>query len=338
MSGVRLAVTMMISRTPLRVSFCGGGSDLASYYRYSAEGGCVTSMSLAAYVHVTVNKRFGDDIRLSYSRTEIVDDFEDLEHELVREAMRMTGVTSGVEITTIADIPSRGTGLGSSSAVTVGLLNALHRFKGNDFSPEELASQACQIEIDILGQPIGKQDQYGCAIGGINHIRFLPNDEVIIEPLNLADEIYDRIENEFALIYTGLTRSANETLKEQNSKNEVNSEILDLMCQQARSARDLLKSGDLAALGALLNETWQMKKKLASGISIPEIDELYQALLDCGASGGKLLGAGGGGFILFHADSKARQQIEQTLPDHRILTLKLEDRPSRMIFDSRDLV
>ncbi|MGY8701696.1 MAG: GHMP family kinase ATP-binding protein, partial [Candidatus Poseidoniales archaeon] len=152
---------MMISRTPLRVSFCGGGSDLPAFYRQSAEGGCVTSLSLAAHIHVIVNKRFGDDIRLSYSKTEIVDDFEDLQHELVREAMRITGVTSGVEITTIADIPSRGTGLGSSSAVTVGLLNALHSFAGNQVSSEKLAEQACKIEIEVLAQPIGRQDQYG---------------------------------------------------------------------------------------------------------------------------------------------------------------------------------
>lgn len=337
MSGAPLAGTMMISRTPLRVSFCGGGSDLASYYRNSVDGGCVTSMSLAAYVHVTVNKRFGDDIRLSYSRTEIVDNFEDLQHELVREAMRMTGVTSGVEITTIADIPSRGTGLGSSSAVTVGLLHALHRFNGNQVSAEELAAQACKIEIDVLGQPIGKQDQYGCALGGINHIRFLPNEEVIIEPLHLSDEINARIENEFALLYTGLTRSANETLKEQNSRSETNSEALDLMCKHAQNARDLLISGDLAGLGALLNETWEMKKGLASGVSIPEIDELYQTLIECGASGGKLLGAGGGGFILFHANADAHERIKETLSEHRILPLKLERKPSRMIFDSKDL-
>jgi len=329
--------SMMISRTPLRVSFCGGGSDLPAYYRNSADGGCVTSLAMAAYIHVTVNKRFGDDIRLSYSQTEIVDDFEDLQHELVREAMRMTGVTKGVEITTIADIPSRGTGLGSSSAVTVGLLNALHRFNGNEVSSEELAAQACQIEMDILGQPIGRQDQYAAALGGVNHIRFLPDDSVIAEPLELSQELLQRIEKEFTLLYTGLTRSASQILEQQSVNSSENMAQLDKMCSQAKRARDLLLSGDLKGLGELLHEGWMLKKELAAGISVPEIDALYQTIREHGATGGKLLGAGGGGFILFHGDEGVREKIALALPENKLLPVVVETQSSRVIFDSSDL-
>ncbi len=183
---------MLISRTPVRVSFCGGGTDLAAFYENHPEGGAVTSLALKRYLYVTVNPRFDDEVRVSYSKTEIVSDFEQLEHELVREAMRLTGVTKSVEITTIADIPSRGTGLGSSSTLTVGLLNALHRFAGREVSQAELAEQACHIEIEVLNQPIGKQDQYAAALGGMNTIRFLPNGGVEAEPLlitGVASEI-----------------------------------------------------------------------------------------------------------------------------------------------------
>ena len=310
---------------------------MPAYYRNTADGGCVTSLSMAAYIHVTVNRRFGDDIRLSYSQTEIVDDFEDLQHELVREAMRMTGVTKGVEITTIADIPSRGTGLGSSSAVTVGLLNALHRFNGNEVSPEVLAAQACQIEIDILGQPIGRQDQYASALGGVNHIRFLPDDGVVVEPLDLSQELLQRIENEFTLLYTGMTRSASMMLEEQSVNSPENMAQLDEMCEQARQARGLLLSGDLNKLGELLHEGWMLKKELASGISVPEIDSLYQTIREHGATGGKLLGAGGGGFILFHGEEGVRERIAQALPDNKLLPVVVEAQPSRVIFDSSDL-
>ena len=173
---------MIISRTPLRASFCGGGTDIDSFSKTEERGGKVVSLAIDKYIHVLVNKRFDERVRVSYSSLELVDDFEDLKHELVREAMRLTGVTSGVEITTIADIPSRGTGLGSSSTVTVGLLNALHKFAGRDASPAQLAEEACLIEIDILGQPIGRQDQYAAAFGGLNAFSF-DSKGVRVEPI-----------------------------------------------------------------------------------------------------------------------------------------------------------
>jgi D-glycero-alpha-D-manno-heptose-7-phosphate kinase len=323
---------MMISRTPLRVSFCGGGSDLAAYYENSSEGGCVTSLSLARYIHVTVNQRFDDDIRLSYSKTEIVQDFEDLQHELVREAMRMVGVRGGVEITTIADIPSRGTGLGSSSAVTVGLLSALYEYVGKSVSAFTLAEQACQIEIEILGQPVGRQDQYGCAVGGVNHIRFLPDGSTVVEPLELSDEIIARMGEEFTLLYTGKTRSAAELLARQSAQTADHTAQLGRMCDQARQARDALLVGDLEQVGDLLHEGWELKQQLASGITLPEIDELYSTVRNCGATGGKLLGAGGGGFILFHGSPEVRAKVAQALPEHRMLPLEVARKPVEIIF------
>ncbi len=292
----------------------------------------MTSLSLARYIHVTVNQRFDDDIRLSYSKTEIVQDFEDLQHELVREAMRMVGVRGGVEITTIADIPSRGTGLGSSSAVTVGLLSALYEYVGKSVSALTLAEQACQIEIEILGQPVGRQDQYGCAVGGVNHIRFLPDGSTVVEPLELSDEIIARMGEEFTLLYTGKTRSAAELLARQSAQTADHTAQLGRMCDQARQARDALLVGDLEQVGDLLHEGWELKQQLASGITLPEIDELYSTVRNCGATGGKLLGAGGGGFILFHGSPEVRAKVAQALPEHRMLPLEVARKPVEIIF------
>lgn len=325
---------MIISQTPLRVSFCGGGSDLAAYYQNSKNGGCVTSLSLAKYIHVTVNKRFEDDIRVSYSKTEIVDDFEDLQHELVREAMRMTGVTKGVEITTIADIPSKGTGLGSSSAVTVGLLSALYAYSGQDVSAVRIAEQACEIEISILGQTIGKQDQYGCAIGGINHISFNRDDTVGIEPLAMPDSLISKMEEEFTLLYTGKTRSATKVLSRQSQNTAAKMESLDRMVEQAKEVKELLLAGEFKKVGELLHETWEIKKKLAQGISIPEIDELYDIIRSSGATGGKLLGAGGGGFILFHGSKEVRAKVAESLPNYRLLPVEVATEAVSIIFSN----
>ncbi len=315
---------MIISRTPLRVSFCGGGTDIASFYKNDVEGGRVTSFSFARYVYVTVNKRFDDSVRVSYSKTEIVDDFEDLEHELVREAMRLTGVTSGVEITTIAEIPSRGTGLGSSSAVTVGLLNALHHFAGSNPDSITLAEQACKIEIDILGQPIGKQDQYAAAFGGINHFQFRSDGIVIIEPLSVERSAASDFVKNFTLLYTGITRSANQILEEQIENTVDKSEMLVQIRDQASLARELIEAGDVVKLAELLNKAWEMKQTLASGITIPEINELYSEILSSGSKGGKLLGAGGGGFILFQSDGNIREELSKRLPNNQQLNLDID--------------
>ena len=327
---------MIISRTPVRVSFCGGGTDVDWFSDSEPKGGLVTSLALARHIHVTVNARFDEKVRVSYSEMEIVDDFEDLQHELVREAMRMTGVTSGVEITTIADVPSRGTGLGSSSTVTVGLLNALHRFAGREVAAAQLADEACRIEIDILGQPIGRQDQYAAAFGGLNSISF-DSSGVVVEPLDLGDEVFGRLEEEFTLVFTGHSRSASSVLSEQPEDEADRLARLRVIRAQADEARAHLECGDLAGLGTLLEEAWQAKRGITASVSNAELDALHDRLMAAGASGAKLLGAGGGGFFLVHGAASLRQRLAAELGDeHRIIPLAVDHDGSTIIHDGSE--
>ncbi|MAT48622.1 MAG: GHMP kinase [Euryarchaeota archaeon] len=322
---------MIVSRTPLRVSFCGGGSDLKKYYSSSKKGGRVTSVALKKYVYVTVNSRFDESVRVSYSQMEIVDDFEKLNHQLVKEAMRMTGVVKGVEITTIADIPSKGSGLGSSSSVTVGLLHALHCFAGRTPSPSQLAEEACKIEIEILGQTIGKQDQYAAAFGGCNYMIFNPEGTVSVE--KLSTEI--SLENNFALLYTGITRLANNILKEQNDRTEKNRESLDLLVEQANIAKEMILDKNYSGLANLLNETWICKKELGSNVSNEKIDLMFNKLYDCGINGAKLLGAGGGGFILFEGDNEVMDMVKSEFSDKKVIPLEIDHEGSCILFSDR---
>ena len=278
---------MIISRTPLRASFCGGGTDIDGFSNSHEDGGKVVSLALDKYIYVIVNRRFDNMVRVSYSALEIVDDFENLNHELVREAMRITGVTSGVEITTIADIPSRGTGLGSSSTVTVGLLNALHKFSGHDASPEQLAEEACRIEIDILGQPIGRQDQYAAAFGGVNSILF-GSDGVSVNPLDISCK--SDISDQFTLVFTGLSRSASEVLEEEPDSPDDKLSRMRKIRLQADLAEQYLEASDLYNLGLLIGEAWKTKRGISSGVTGTEIDLLHQEIMSIGASGAKLLG------------------------------------------------
>ena len=322
---------MIISRTPVRVSFCGGGTDLDWFANSEQNGGRVTSLALNRYIHVIVNSRFDNMVRVSYSKMELVDNFEEIEHELVREAMRITGVTSGVEITTIADIPSRGTGLGSSSTVTVGLLNALHNFAGREVSAKQLAEEACKIEIDILGQPIGRQDQYAAAFGGVNSISF-GTDGVVVKPLDLSDDILDRLESEFTLVFTGMSRRASTVLSESPQDEADRLSRLRAIRTQADQAQALLESGDLAGLGALLESAWQAKRGITTSVSNQELDALHDRILALGANGAKLLGAGGGGFFLAHGDAGLRSQITTEFGDlHRIIPLAIDFDGSKII-------
>ena len=323
---------MIISRTPVRVSFCGGGTDVDWFATSEPNGGLVTSLALDRHIHVTVNRRFDDRVRVSYSSMETVDDFEDLEHELVREAMRMTGVTSGVEITTIADIPSRGTGLGSSSAVTVGLLNALHRFAGNNASPEQLAEEACRIEIDVLGQPIGRQDQYAAAFGGVNSISF-GADGVEINPVKISPYVSKRLSEEFTLVFTGTSRSASEVLSEVPDDPADKLARLRVIRGQADVARGLLESGDLAGMGSLIGEAWDSKRGISSGISGEKIDSLHSRIMAMGATGAKLLGAGGGGFFLVHGGGELRNRLVELGPEHRLIPLGVDVEGSVIIYE-----
>jgi len=329
---VREGAGMIITQTPLRIGLLGGGTDLPGYYR--EHGGRVLNCAIDKYVYVIVKERFDDDIYVNYSKKEIVSRVEDLEHELVREAMQVTGVMSGVEITTLADIPSAGgSGLGSSSAVTVGLLNALFAYQGRQVSAEELAEQACIIEIERCGKPIGKQDQYIAALGGMRDIRFGPGDEVVAEELRLCAADRRTLQQQIMLFYTGITRSADAILAEQNANMDVTRPQLDLLRDLAGFAAEQLRIGDVDALGPMLRESWEAKRKLASGVSNDQIDRAVSRALDAGASGAKLTGAGGGGFLLVICPMERQRRVRESLTGMRELPVKLDRLGSRVVLN-----
>jgi D-glycero-alpha-D-manno-heptose-7-phosphate kinase len=323
---------MIITQTPLRIGLLGGGTDLPDYYR--EHGGRVLNCAIDKYIYVIVKQRFDDDIYVNYSKKEIVSRIEDLEHELVREAMRMTGVTNGVEITTLADIPSAGgSGLGSSSAVTVGLLHALFAYRGRQVTAEELADRACTIEIDRCGKPIGKQDQYIAAFGGIRDIRFGPGDEVVAEEVELAAAERRDLQRNILLFYTGITRSADTILSEQTANIKATRPQLDLLRDLAGVAVDGLRRGDVDAVGAAMRESWEAKRKLAVGISNDQVDGAVARALGAGASGAKLTGAGGGGFLLVICPMEQQRAVRESLADMRELPVKLDPLGSRVVLN-----
>jgi D-glycero-alpha-D-manno-heptose-7-phosphate kinase len=315
---------MIISRTPLRVSFCGGGTDIDEFSFADPSGGRVISTAINKYVYVTINRRFDDRIRISYSSMEDVDSLSEIKHGLVREAMRLTGIDSGVEITTIADIPGRGTGLGSSSSVTVGLLNAMHSFQGRNPSKEQLAEEACKIEIEIMGAPIGRQDQYAASFGGINSIRF-GSGGVSVEPIEIENDLASRISRNFSLVFTGMTRSASKVLSQESEDEEDKSRRMRTIREHADRAALMFQNGDLDSVGGLLNETWNAKRGISSMITNPSIDELHRKVMSSGARGAKLLGAGNGGFLLVCGDGGLRKTLHGKLgPDFRIFPLEID--------------
>ena len=322
---------MIITQTPLRIGLLGGGTDLPDYYR--EHGGRVLNCALDKYVYVIVKQRFDDDIYVNYSKKEIVSHVEDLEHELVREAMKMTCVENGVEITTLADIPSAGSGLGSSSAVTVGLLHALFAYQGRQVPAEELAERACTIEINRCGKPIGKQDQYIAALGGIRDIRFGPGDEVVAEELGISAAERRALQQNILLFYTGVTRSADSILAEQNANIKAARPQLDLLRDLAGFAVDRLRSGDIDAIGSAVRESWEAKRKLAAGVSNDQIDIAVSCALDAGALGAKLTGAGGGGFLLVICPMERQRAVRESLADMRELPVKLDRLGSRIVLN-----
>lgn len=327
---------MIITQTPLRIGLLGGGTDLPDYYR--EHGGRVLNCAIDKYVYVIVKERFDDDIYVNYSRKEIVSQVDDLEHELVREAMRMTGVTNGVEITTLADIPSAGSGLGSSSAVTVGLLHALLAYQGVQVAGEELAEQACVIEIDRCGKPIGKQDQYIAALGGVRDIRFGPGDAVVAEELGLSVAQRRLLQQQVMLFYTGITRRADSILSEQSANVAATLPQLDLLRDLAGFAVGRLRCGDVDAIGPAVRESWEAKRKLASGVSNDQIDKAITKALDAGAAGVKLTGAGGGGFLLVICPMERQPKVRIALADMRELPIKLDRLGSRVVLNvQRDI-
>ena len=328
---------MIISQTPLRIGLLGGGTDLPGYYR--EHGGRVLNCALDKYVYVIVKQRFDDAIYVNYSKKEIVSRVDDLEHELVREAMHMAGVVNGVEITTLADIPSGGgSGLGSSSAVTVGLLQALFAYQGRQVSAEELAERACTIEIERCRKPIGKQDQYIAALGGIRDIRFGPGDEVVAQELGLSAAGRRALQQQIMLFYTGVTRSADSILVEQRANIESTRPQLDLLRDLAGFAADRLRNGDVDAIGPAMRESWEAKRKLAAGVSNDEVDAAVTRALDAGASGAKLTGAGGGGFLLVICPPEHQRAVRESLNGMRELPVKLDRLGSRIVLNvQRDI-
>jgi D-glycero-alpha-D-manno-heptose-7-phosphate kinase len=327
---------MIITQTPLRIGLLGGGTDLPDYYRQ--HGGRVLNCALDKYVYVIVKQRFDDDIYVNYSKKEIVSHVADLEHELVRETMQMTGVKRGIEITTLADIPSAGSGLGSSSAVTVGLLHALFAYQGIQVSGEELAERACTIEIERCGKPIGKQDQYIAALGGIRDIRFGPGEHVVASELVLSAADRRALQRQIMLFYTGITRSANVILAEQNANVTATLPQLDLLRDLAGFAVERLRSGDVDAIGPAIRESWEAKRKLATGVSNERIDDAAARALDAGASGVKLTGAGGGGFLLVIAPIERQRKVRESLPEMRELPVRLDRLGSRVVLNvQRDI-
>jgi D-glycero-alpha-D-manno-heptose-7-phosphate kinase len=327
---------MIITQTPLRIGLLGGGTDLPDYYR--ERGGRVLNCAIDKYIYVIVKQRFDDEIYVNYSKKEIVSRVEDLEHELVREAMWMTGVTNGVEITTLADIPSSGSGLGSSSAVTVGLLHALFAYRGKQVTAEELADRACTIEIDRCGKPIGKQDQYIAAYGGIRDIRFGPGDQVTAEELELPAAGRRDLQRHIMLFYTGVTRSANSILAEQTANIKTARDQLDVLRDLAGLATDRLRCGDVDAVGEAMRKGWEAKRQLATGISNPQVDKAVDRALEAGATGAKLTGAGGGGFLLVICPMERQRAVRESLADMQEMPVKLDRLGSRVILNvTRDI-
>lgn len=309
---------MVISRTPLRVSFAGGGTDLPAFFEEHGSG-AVLSAAIDKYVHVLVAPRFEGDLRIGYSRTEICDRVDDIEHDLVREALRRTGLSGGLDVLTLADVPGGGTGMGSSSAVTVGLLNAFHAYRGEHRSAEELAREACEIEIDVLGKPIGYQDQFASAVGRMNLIEFERGGVVRVQPVVASAETFAQFHRSLMLFYLGGTRSADVVLAKQNAatRNGSNVDALIEMRELAYRTRDLLGQGDIDGVGTALHEGWQLKRTLAEGVSNNGIDDAYDSARKSGALGGKLLGAGGGGFLLVLAPRGAQDAVRGALAKFR---------------------
>lgn len=323
---------MIITQTPLRVSFGGGGTDLEAFW--SREPGCVLSTAINKYVYVIVKERFDSKIYLNYSRKEIVDHVDEIQHGLAREAMRMTGVDSGVEMTTLADVPSEGSGLGSSSSILVGLLNALWTLQGVASTAETLAQQACHIECDILKNPIGKQDQYIAAYGNMRFIEFTADGSVPVNGVDISGDTKRELESRLMLFFTGVTREASSILAEQTRITEDKLEQLREMKRQAKDLLTVSTNGcDLDEFGRILDRGWELKKQLAPGITSRLVDEMYRRAKDAGAIGGKLCGAGGGGFLLLYCPPAARSNVRSRLKQFQELPFAFERYGSRVVFN-----
>lgn len=328
---------MIITRTPFRVSFFGGGSDLAVFYRRST--GAVLSTTIDRYMYLSAHPYFDrHSIHLKYATTELAATVDEVRHPIVRRVLQRLPVQGGIEITSTADIPA-GTGLGSSSAFTVGLLNLLHAYRGRRVSPDRLAKEACEVEIEDLGEPIGKQDQYASAFGGMSFVRFFPDEEVDVAPLPLTLACRTRLESTLLMFYTGDQRSASELLAQQQMALLTDVDkfaAVKRMVEMAYEARALLEAEDVPAFGRLLHDLWHIKRTMTASISNPRIDEMYERALRAGAWGGKLLGAGGGGFLLVAAPEPAHTAIREALGHLQELPMRFERGGSKVVYMAED--
>ncbi len=321
---------MIMSRTPLRISFAGGGTDIGEYYSNYGTG-AVVSAAINKYIHIVVNKKFDNKIRVSYAVTEIVDKPGELKHPSVREALELMGITGGIEIISISDIPSSGTGLGSSSTFLVGLLNALHAYLGEYASPKTLSEEAVKIEREILKENGGKQDQYIAAYGGIQLMEFYKNERVDVTPIIMDEEFRKKVNANLLLLYTGKQRSSSNIHAEQKNNVTKKIDLYRKMAELARQIQSICSSRDADELGVILHKNWLMKKELSGGISDSTIDRWYEIALKNGAIGGKIIGAGGGGFMLFYVPEKDREKVIKALPELSVTDFQFDYRGSRIV-------
>ncbi len=324
---------MIITKTPLRMSFAGGGSDLKSFY--SKFGGAVLSTSIDKYIYVNINKKFDQGIRVAYSVNEEVSKIEDLMHPIVKAALKFMGLEQGIEITTIADIPSRGTGLGSSSSFTSGLLNGLYRYLGIPITSNKLADLSCHIEIDLCEEPIGKQDQYAAVYGGFNLIEFQKNEDVLVTPIKCSKKTKKNIEDNIVIFYTGMNRKSSVILSEQTkdmgkkNKQDIVKEMVNLCYLLAKD----IEEDNISNFGEILHDNWMLKKKINDSISNTKIDAWYEIAKSSGSIGGKLLGAGAGGFLMFYAKKSNHDDIIHSLSDLEHIPICFDNTGSTVVYD-----
>ena len=322
---------MILVKTPFRISLVGGGTDLPAFYEANGHG-AVVSAAIDKYMYVMIHPYFHEKLRVKYSQTEDVDTIEQLKHPIVRECLRLKNVTSGVEIASIADIPA-GLGVGSSSSFTVCLLHALHTYQGRYASKEALARDACRIEIDVLKEPIGKQDQYAAAYGGLNYFRFNADDSVEVERLLSSEDVTKELLQRLLVFYVGNPRAARDILSQQQQTIGEGEKFRAAqgLTQLAEDLRTVIKQGDLSLVGKILHEGWLIKKSLAPNITNGEVDRIYDAAIHAGAGGGKLLGAGSGGFMLFYCEPQFHSAVRSALR-LRELPIRLDREGSKVIY------
>ncbi len=326
---------MIISKTPLRMSFFGGGTDFRTYFENSKFGyGSVISTALNMFVYITVNRRFDDKLRIVYYGNELVDTVDEIKHDIIRNALKIADIEKGVEIVYSADIPLSGAGVGlsSSSALAVGVMNALHALKGEWVSAEQLAREACHIELECIGQRIGVQDQFAVAYGGFRRYRFYADGSVAAMPVTCKPEYLRELKDNLMLFYTGTGRDSRKILNEQSESISKKMARLDDLVETVDRNYQNLCAGMIDQWGVELDRAWNIKKTFAGGISTPEIDEMYASAKKAGALGGKILGAGGGGFMLLYVPKAAQQKVRTALRNYREVNFKFEPAGSRIVF------